>query len=1587
MKRKLSSLILICLSLILVSSLVVYAAFVMTHNYEADIKYHEITITDGTDNSILSNEVKDDKLTFANPGDEVEFTYSLKNLDKKPYNYYFSLSVVLAENETANEELLNMIYVYQDDVYCGVLADYLSVNLPDNLPTNKTIFKNENLVNATTIKYQLHNGASKYINNTITVQVECHLETINAQKYLYTTNSDVSKVVDDINSIDGKTMVLTEPITIPSNSNYIIGTNSTIDLCGQILTLNDDITIASDVKIIDSRGGGKIQGDYNLVLTGSNSFVELKVATNKIDTRAGFNQTRLFECLVGKNDSVLKSFDYFVNDETYNPYGNYIVYGNTFLTFKDITFENFVASVSSNGVASITCKVGNNTETVEYKTYLNNTDALIQEIKDRELKHIVAYDCTKTTYDLLHDIYLPTAIKKYNATISWWSSDESVLSNDGRTQEAQGFITLIATIKLNDEIFTETFLIHVAKQDDMMRLQYLVSKIGMIELDHVGLESGKILPTKIGDVPENATDAEKLEYYKYYTLGENLGITEITYEVENSYYYLGLDNGNKVYLNQITFQKYARVKITAKFDGGKEEGETSYVNVKILLQNDPTLQKKVFDYVQTQLDAVNVLELILQTRATEGVNNERGDFTLPTEYMNIGIKYSVSALHYGDLVSGTNGYDVEKPINGQITLDLNKLKLNEIRVPITVELIIDDEKTPAATKTLYFNVPPALTVDNFGFANSMDIFNTLQLQTLQYNSEHYISDDSIEGGKLYFSNIEDITYITDLKNYNTTNRKSYILMHDIEQCQELVFELGDASVVLDKYQISHLQTLFDWATDTTGEESRNTVPLDETLDWIESDGLETISDGEILVILTYCERFIGFENEWIEDIHVGDNILSSEDIVELMSTLVDQEFVTLLDWATGPSDVVVPTITTSLPDYVKTTIADGKSTISYLEEEVILEFIEKKYSSNSTLKNTIITEWFNSIKKNDDVYLNDTNDGNGKFTSVPTMETDYILKTIIEWDKTTDTYGLASKLTNGEMAALFDGNDYANESHVGSIFGSTYRITSDAEWEVIKLYFKTCYGLDLTQYITRTQNNQPVLSDYTGNNTGLTFNSPLGGTYTVSDSEWLVSFTRYYLTDNFLSALQALANSYLSNMGTVKNLLTWATSPNRTASTVTVQNPVVIDDQNINLNVRTSDGRATVNIFEYNTIISYYDANACNGVQPILKEWFKKYYITNRLNLTFRDETLTIADKENLYEAISDGKTENFNNIINLMASTGSVNPNGAWYDNLYTISVNEYNYLLNQFKTINNFETKLNQVIQFESTPDRTLDDSRALIEFVRSYLEYTDGDKFKYSLINKIDNTDLSVLECLKYYTILEELSVRGNSISSICDNTNKIFNIVGTNNLNLKELEFTYCELSDISPIVNLSNLEVINLRGNQTLTDVHYILEINNGQIRMINIFGTGVDFTYTEPDFIKMYIGYFDKNNTTPKYYYDLKGVETIFELTDNLTEADFEAMDLCYLLASIKDTNSNRLQLTTYVYILNNSNEVTRIEVEWSRVSGAVSDPIVVQTTDTNGNVLKYCYVTTNGGEIVISATINYGGGSYTRYFTFTNNI
>lgn len=1021
MNKKLFKMIIVSFILMFVFAITIYAAFTMTHNYEAEIEYHEIK------NTTLSNEVENAKVSFTHPGDKINVTYSLKNSDDREYQYYYSF-----ETESNESKYFDMIYVYQNDEYCGVLRDYVGSNLVEkkNLPFNEYIFNGE--TKDTKFTFELHNEASSYVSNGLSIEIKivAHLSTTNVKEIIFADNSNFAKAIQDAERSENITVVLKEDITTNIVS---ISKSCVIDLCGNELSLSSVVNIGEgvDLNIIDSRTGGQVTGEgFNI--SSESSFVELNAPVSTITSKV-YNSSRLTEELdefYAINNTIKASEDFDV-------LGYYKAYGITVSSDEVTIVDGVVKSttLNTNKVVAITV----NNKTYEFR-YIGNDSTVIANILDNHLKHLSSFEAEANGLQVQHDLFLPTAIKEYNATISWHSSNQKVLSNDGIILEGQGNILLTATIKVYDIVFVQNYYIYIVQPDNLSKLQYLIAKV----------EQGFTLDN---NTPDDKTDdiiydviLSSVGQYKYLPVAGNtslehhyslwtgdvkLGITDIKYSLEATYQYLTLNqelNGEVVTeasigLNNITYSKAARVLITATFDNG--EVLTSYIVITINL-GESSLADEVYDDVQIELNKVDVLQNILDTRAENGVLNESGDFIIPA-------KIDIIKLQYTSL--NTNLYSIQtnyvKDEQGNYTTevesytvhfeDLKYLNLSDSNIQIQCQIVVDSideegniEETVINPKVLYFNVPGAITSNNFvsskivngalveekilDFSNTKieTLFYSIKLQTLQQaGCEYYDKTNNIK--------LVDVTDPAVIKGLG-----QYILIDDIDHVNKLMFEFGRNETILNYYDINILSEIIAWATDDDGakvkvENSSFSGSIAANLLWLSSDGTTSISDEEVVVILSYTERYPGFKEIWDTVFNPLDNELTDDEISEMIEALAqDKTYTSILKWAIKTNSSVpleqwlliideeseyynagLSEITDSdkaqLAENMNIPVGffdelenDGTSNITNDEERLIVYYV---LSNHPEKYSAFITEWKTNVTRNtdDSSYINDIN--------------------------------------------------------------------------------------------------------------------------------------------------------------------------------------------------------------------------------------------------------------------------------------------------------------------------------------------------------------------------------------------------------------------------------------------------------------------------------------------------------------------------------------------------------------------------------------------------------------------------------------
>lgn len=1596
MKKKVY-IILLLFVLIAFTSFSIYAAFNYTNLFKTTMTTYEIT------NASLSESELNVDYVFEAPGDSQSYEYHLTNSDTLSYCYNFSI-----ESVSVSATMLNMIYVYFNDEFVGVLSDLItsSTFVDDTL----FIFPFEQVTNV--FKFELHNSSFDYDSQEISFKIKCNLKTYDNSNYIFIKDEEqLIKAVDDVNqSLGNRTIVMYSDIVL--NKTLQINNNVIIDLAGNTLTLNADININGDatylVDVKDSRGGGIVLGTSKIIL---NSPTALLIPQLDLTSNLQINQYN--EALLLQHcQTYLWSLGIISAEINLLGFFNVYIGKGLSIAIDGITSNDAIYTPSSSITNVITVTLRNQNSEVNVDLKVIGVDDVIGDILTSELVHLYPYIDANNTIQISHNIYLPTNLRNYNATVSYFSHNLEIISNDGILQpDSNGLVQLTATIKVNDKIYIQDYYLHILQQDNQSKLQYLATKI---ELDM------PIFRLIYNQSPDTYYTLPILDNYKNLVENKDLGIVELAYDIESTYYYMGLEmttedlQGQELitdkkmtnaifYLKEVTYQKAARLIIRAKFENG--ETAYAYINASIALDQS-ALSKQIFSDIQDYLDNIDVLQLILDTRSANGVLNESGDFTLPNEIGTVKITYEVPQ---GDVqyftISPDNPYIVD--FDGYY----ENFEITDMRIPIKVNIM--NENVIAESKILYFTIPGAITPNSFApFSQTIndEIFYTIKQQTLQQSTSQVKYDNN----KL----------LVDANKSEIFNLTKCIFIHDVLLTNELYFEYGNSDLVLDKYDLTALVNVFQWATSSSTDtflqwaqdNNKFSGSFDIEISWIKADGKPTLSDGEIEFIVHFAQKYASFSVLFYNYINTLDNTLSEDDIADLKAILTsDQTFVKILEWVMFNEEI-------SLSAYLKDLYLndlqdlnnDGLVTVSNDEEHILLQYVMIKYvisndSQDIDKYKNFISVWTKAVIRDNDI-------SDGSIRKIETQENSYntpcydpLFISLLDWVLyygTGDPNTSASTL--GDYLQNYDSNmikEIFTEEQLGytnnwlyysPLLGSTtYEcFVSLNEWKVIEYYLKF-YDLDYSIESTNFNNSQSTSEPQITNPEYLEVNRISGLFYAYYGTNFKDSFILTMITD--------INNKYINSTTSNFNYyFDFATAIDFSDYNVIVDN--MTDNVHYDKLI-INDGLPTISYDEYLVLDFYFkqfeqitmNFNQEVSVDSInvlksLSKFINNYYWSKNDSLLIDISSQNLSSYRNQILNAIDPDLSNFEIFINNIIKLGYEAPNdGDYFDNLSTVSKSELEYLANFFKDDVNFINKLNEVItayrvniidgdvvveEVIDNVDRELsdEDQNGIINAINSlYGNEGQNKEYSYIQIDQINEENEEAFEVLRYYTSLESIYFIGSQFHNLFANSsvsNNIFQTLCNSVNNIKSITYTYCALSSIKGIEVLNSLEYLDIKGNSStyngdgLSDVSslLLLALNEGvTIKYLNIYDTDVNKEFVILYLLKLYQKY-EANN--PTYYYDLDGIETLF-VPDG---SNLIAMELATLLKEINSVSNQYLYLTSSVKNTNYVGNVTYRIVEGSGYASI------------NGYVLQNL---NNGGVVIISATIEVEelGESYTRYF------
>lgn len=769
-----------------------------------------------------------------------------------PLMYSYKLSLGEGYDIEQNKVLLSSIFVYLNGEIQGTLYSVMTDNL-GMIGTTSYVLPNDSVTDDLRLELHLASDATPYVaeTNDITVTVNCTATNHNAQKITFVSSDDeLAQAISEVNrGAQNKTIVLYGGFEL--SQDYEIKKPCTLDLNnvnfnGKTVKVNitGGVTEGEPTDVVTVTGAGATNGKFSITagaidrkdsasnvtidgVANANAYSVQYIIDNQLDTLLAHGisagetidlSTKGFGCYVSSlTSSDKKVFD--IDDEDADADDDLLI---------SFTAKNLTVSKTATLTVTLTSKVpesegSNNLVNVTHDhtvKVIGASDAVFARLFAAEKTEDVngqqvttpagelyyLSQLTNPGVDVSYSVPLPTVIKSINATIEWHSSDPEKFSNQGVcSPSANGYVTLTAVIRINEQVFTKDLRIHIATLTNKDRLEAMISAMGTITLNKLypseadGNNDG-LIDGNYSDLPlAHALNSGYEQYFQFAIPqdGETtrqlstFDISELTYSIDKATYsYIDLveftdtpaqgdtpaQTHQVVVLRQSTFNTLAEVQVTAKFETGDSKEETSVIYVNIQLGENKALGDQVLAYVRNKLSEVNVLQNMLDTRVN---GEEKGDFELPAEYSGFDIIYQVKKDT--NIVTTVNvDEDKNKNIveNGEFEINAEGFKNVAHDVTVTVSVLIKDTHTIStnnviASDDMTFTVPAAIHCDTtYGFSDST-LFQSVRTQVMEQATPAYSKNG-------------DAFVDAD---------KNYILVRDIENCTTLNIDGTDVTNV------------------------------------------------------------------------------------------------------------------------------------------------------------------------------------------------------------------------------------------------------------------------------------------------------------------------------------------------------------------------------------------------------------------------------------------------------------------------------------------------------------------------------------------------------------------------------------------------------------------------------------------------------------------------------------------------------------------------------------------------------------------------------------------------------------------------
>lgn len=789
----------IVIMLVAACSATAFALLIHETKVDSSVVFGEIP-SDATDFILTTNK----ELKFTAAKEKIAFKITVKNSSDMPLNYRYEISAIDGNG------LENAILVNVKGEFVGVLGNgTLTVN--GGLIYSKVGDTPDEI--SDTVEFELHNGAlNSYANNkNCTVNIKLVTETIDYGSHIFVTDSvSLNKAIDDVNSgYNTKTLHIIGDIQVESD---ITVTNAvTFDFSKGKLIFGSNKMIFNGSKVAD-RGMVRFTSDRGIYSDTVNAGKPFSIRSAKLAVDIDENcmgLSSLIELLVFNEntacDLVTANADALIggelkSGETLDIFGRLAIYrdiirlsrdgiGETGFSVSGGTVTAISTSRTINEILKIENTTGSVSKTIKFKIIGASASGYSDIIAD-SFKHLYALTADKGV-EINADIYLPVSVPKYNMTISWSSDKPNVLDNHGAiSAEGEGEVNLTATIAINGEVIVREFVFAVYKQNNQMRFDYLVARIGEQKLtalytqDSVlgsGDGSNFVLPiVSVGD---------KYDYRTMYGM-RNIGLDVLTYQLDVNADYLSLFGGNVVALMEPTFETSTDITIRGIFKNEPKKIYEATIHVEIEPIDDIKLHNEIVDYIQGLLNNIDILENILSTRATDGMAQERGDFILPSKYKIYTLSYSLSdAVGSGadpiltNITELTNNNGV---IYYSIGVNASRFDINAKKVKFYVNIEMTEKNESSIPKTsspVYVESPGALHFGADNNAQGLDILSkgdtAVQNSDIFYNLKlQVINALKGDSGVPIIGTTFDITLSDSIA-------PNYILRRDIELLHSL----------------------------------------------------------------------------------------------------------------------------------------------------------------------------------------------------------------------------------------------------------------------------------------------------------------------------------------------------------------------------------------------------------------------------------------------------------------------------------------------------------------------------------------------------------------------------------------------------------------------------------------------------------------------------------------------------------------------------------------------------------------------------------------------------------------------------------